>query len=330
MDTILVTGGAGFIFSNFIHYMLNNYPEYKIVNLDKLTYAANLSNLHGLEKNDNYKFYKGDICNKKLVEKLIKEEKIDTIINGAAESHVDRSIFDAGSFVKTDVLGVYNLLEAAKKFNIEKFIQISTDEVYSEIEIGSFKETDKLTPKNPYAASKAGGDLLALSYVKTYGLPVMITRSTNNYGYYHHPEKFIPKAIVYGILNKKIPVYGNGKAVRDWLFVKDNCEAIDTILHKGKIGEIYNIAGKQEMENIAVVKMILDKLGKSNGLIEFVKDRPGHDLRYSLDIDKLRGLGWKPKTTFEDGIDQTISWYQQNSEWWKPIMKNQIDFHKKF
>lgn len=328
---ILVTGGAGFIFSNFIRYILTNYPEYGLVNLDKLTYAANLRNLHDVEKNKNYKFYKGDICNKKLVEKIIKEEKIDIIINGAAETHVDRSIFDPSSFIKTDIFGVYTLLEAAKKFNVERFIQISTDEVYADIDRGSFKETDKISPKNPYAASKASGDLLALSYAKTYDLPVMITRSTNNYGYYHHPEKFIPKVIIYSLLNKKIPIYGDGKAMRDWLFVQDNCEAILTILHKGKVGEIYNIAGKQEMENISVVKIILNKLGKSDDLIQYVKERPGHDLRYSLNIDKIRALGWKPRINFEEGINKTISWYKENSDWWKHIvMKNQIDFHQNF
>ncbi len=326
---ILVTGGCGFIFSNFIRYMLNKYSDYSIINLDALTYAGNLSNVKDLVKNSRYRFIKGNICDKKLVENIVK--KVDIIVNGAAEAHVDRSIVDSRPFVKTDVLGVATLLDAVRKFGVEKFIQISTDEVYGHIKKGSFKETDKLSPRNPYAASKAAADLLALSYVETYNLPVMITRSSNNYGFNHHPEKFIPKTIVYTLLNKKIPVYGTGENIRDWLFVQDNCEAIDTVLHKGKFGNIYNIAGKQELHNIEVAKLILETLGKDESLIEFVKDRPGHDIRYSMDIENIKKLGWKPKIKFVDGIRKTIFWYQKNKTWWKQIIKKQeIDFHQNF
>lgn len=327
MTKILITGGAGFIGSNFVHYMLKHHPEYEIVVLDKLTYAGRKENLQDVL--DKITFVKGDICDKEVVEKVVKD--CDFVVNFAAETHVDRSIIEAGSFVLTDVFGTYNLLEACRKFDVKRFMQISTDEVYGHILEGSFKEEDKLNPRNPYAASKAGADLLVKTYFETYGLPVVITRSTNNYGPYHHPEKFIPKCIIYALLNKKIPVYGTGKNVRDWLYVEDNCEAIDLVLHKGKNGEIYNIAGKQELENIEVVKTILRLMGKPEGLIEFVKDRPGHDLRYSLDISKIEKLGWKPKTTFEEGIKKTIEWYKGNEWWWKPIIeKQEIDFYKRF
>jgi len=327
MVKVLVTGGAGFIGSNFVRYVLKNHPDYEITVLDALTYAGRKENLEDVW--DKITFVHGDIRKKEDVEKTIKD--CDLLVNFAAETHVDRSILEAGSFILTDVFGTYNLLEASRKFDVKKFVHISTDEVYGHILEGSFKEEDKLNPRNPYAASKAGADLLCKAYFETYGLPVVITRSTNNYGPYQHPEKFIAKTIIYALLNRKIPIYGSGNQVRDWLFVEDNCEAIELVLEKSKIGEIYNIAGKQELKNIEVVKMILKLMNKPESLIEFVKDRPGHDLRYSLDISKIEKVGWKPKTRFEDGIKKTIEWYVKNEWWWKPIIeKEQIDFHRKF
>jgi dTDP-glucose 4,6-dehydratase len=324
---VLVTGGAGFIGSNFVRHLIKKHPDWEIIVLDALTYAGRKENLQDVW--DKITFVHGDIRKKEDVEKVAKD--VDAIVNFAAETHVDRSIVEAGSFVLTDVYGTYNLLEACRKFDVKKFVHISTDEVYGHILEGSFKEEDKLNPRNPYAASKAGADLLCKAYFETYGLPVVITRSTNNYGPYQHPEKFIAKTIIYALLNKKIPIYGSGNQVRDWLFVEDNCEAIELVLEKGKNGEIYNIGGKQEFKNIEVVKMILKLMNKPESLIEFVKDRPGHDLRYSLDISKIEKLGWKPKTRFEDGIKKTIEWYLKNEWWWKPIIeKEQIDFHEKF
>jgi len=324
---VLVTGGAGFIGSNFVRHLIKKHPDWEIIVLDALTYAGRKENLQDVW--DKITFVHGDIRKKEDVEKVAKD--VDAIVNFAAETHVDRSIVEAGSFVLTDVYGTYNLLEACRKFDVKKFVHISTDEVYGHILEGSFKEEDKLSPRNPYAASKAGADLLCKAYFETYGLPVVITRSTNNYGPYQHPEKFVAKTIIYALLNKKIPIYGSGNQVRDWLFVEDNCEAIELVLEKGKNGEIYNIAGKQELKNIEVVKMILKLMNKPESLIEFVKDRPGHDLRYSLDISKVEKLGWKPKTRFEDGIKKTIEWYLKNEWWWKPIIeKEQIDFHEKF
>jgi dTDP-glucose 4,6-dehydratase len=322
---ILVTGGAGFIGSNFVHHMLETHPDYGIVVLDKLTYAGRKENLQDVW--NKITFIKGDIAKKDDVEKAMKD--CDCAVNFAAETHVDRSIVEAGTFVLTDVLGTYNLLETGRKLGIERFEQISTDEVYGHITSGSFREEDKLNPRNPYSASKAGAELICRSYFETYDFPVVITRSSNNYGPYQHPEKLIPKTIIYAILNKPIPVYGKGENVRDWLYVEDNCEAIDLVLHKGKAGEAYNIGAQQELMNIQVVKTILKLCKKPESLIEFVKDRPGHDLRYSLDTEKIRRLGWKLKTEFDKGIEATVKWYQQNVKWWKPIIKEgQIDFHK--
>jgi dTDP-glucose 4,6-dehydratase len=323
---ILVTGGAGFIGSNFTHYMLKEHSDYEIVVLDKLTYAGRKENLQDIW--DKITFLKGDITKKKDVEKTATD--CDCIVNFAAETHVDRSIIEAGTFVLTDVLGVYNLLETMRKFGIARFVQISTDEVYGHILKGSFEENDKLNPRNPYSASKASAELLCRAFFETYGLHVIITRSSNNYGPYQHPEKLIPKAITRALLNKPIPVYGTGKNVRDWLYVKDNCEAIDLVLHKGESGEIYNIAATQELKNIQAIKAILKLVNKPESLIKFVKDRPGHDLRYSLRTEKMLKLGWKPKTKFKEGIKKTVAWYRQNVEWWKPIIeKEQINFHKK-
>jgi dTDP-glucose 4,6-dehydratase len=324
---VLVTGGAGFIGSNFVHYMLKENPDYKITVMDKLTYAGRKENLQDVW--DKITFLKGDITKRKDVEKAAKNS--DCIVNFAAETHVDRSIIEAGTFVLTDVLGVYNLLETIREFDTARFVQISTDEVYGHILEGSFKETDKLNPRNPYSASKAGAELLCRAYFETYGLQVIITRSSNNYGPYQHPEKLIPKTIIHALLNKPIPVYGTGENVRDWLYAEDNCEAIDLVLHKGKSGEIYNIAASQELENIQAVKTILKLMDKPESLIRFVKDRPGHDLRYSLHIEKMQELGWKPETKFKMGIKKTLQWYRQNVEWWKPIIeKEQINFHKEY
>jgi len=316
---ILITGGAGFIGSNFIRYMLSKYPDYKIVNLDKLTYAGNLDNLRDIEKDPRYKFIKGDICDKKTVERAMKD--CDAVINFAAESHVDRSITDAGTFVKTDIFGTYILLETAKKYNIEKYIQISTDEVYGSIKEGSFKETDPLKPNSPYSASKASADLLVRSYYITHNLPVLITRSSNNYGPYQYPEKLIPLFTINALNNKPLPVYGTGNNVRDWLYVLDNCSGIDTVLHKGKIGEVYNIGGNTEKTNLEITYLILEVLDKPKSLITFVEDRKGHDFRYSLDTTKIESLGWKREYNFEEAMKETIEWYKNNEWWWRPLVR---------
>ncbi|UZE92309.1 MAG: dTDP-glucose 4,6-dehydratase [Methanosarcinales archaeon] len=313
---ILITGGAGFIGCNFVRYMLKKYPDEEIVVLDKLTYAGRIENLQDVM--DKIKFIKGDICDRKDVEKV---KECDVIFNFAAETHVDRSIIDAGIFVKTDVLGTYNLLEYARKHNIGKYIQISTDEIYGSIEKGSFKEEDMLDPSSPYSASKAGADLLVKAYYKTYGLPVLITRSSNNFGPYQYPEKLIPVLILNALHDKPLPIYGEGGNVRDWIYVLDNCEAIDVVFRKGKIGEIYNIASGNEKQNIEIVNMILKELNKPESLIEFVTDRPGHDFRYSLDTGKIKQLGWKPKVRFEEGIKRTIKWYVENRWWWEPLLQ---------
>ena len=322
---VLVTGGAGFIGSNFVHYLLKKHPDTEVTVLDKLTYAGRKENLQDVLS--KIRFIKGDIAKKEDVAKAAKD--CDYIVNFAAETHVDRSIVEAGTFVLTDVLGTYNLLETARKLDISKFEQISTDEVYGHIKEGSFREEDKLNPRNPYSASKAGAELLCKSYFETYGLPVVVTRSSNNYGPYQHPEKLIPKTIIYALENKLIPVYGTGENIRDWLYVEDNCEAIDVVLHKGTEGEAYNIGAQQEMKNIDVVKIILKLSNRPEKLISFVKDRPGHDVRYSLDIEKIRKLGWKPKIKFNDGIKKTVDWYHRNGSWWKPVVeKERLDFHK--
>ncbi|MFH1721107.1 MAG: dTDP-glucose 4,6-dehydratase [Candidatus Altiarchaeota archaeon] len=315
---LLVTGGAGFIGSNFIRHMLDKYSDYEIVNLDKLTYAGNLENLRDIEGNPRYRFVKGDICDKKVVEKSTKD--CEAIINFAAETHVDRSIIDAGSFVHTDVFGTYRLLEAARKYDIETYLQISTDEVYGSIEEGSFKEGDVLEPNSPYSASKGGAELLIRSYNVTYGLPTLVTRSSNNYGPYQYPEKVIPLFITNLIEGKKVPLYGDGLNVRDWLYVIDNCKAIDLVLHKGKKGEIYNIGGEYEVTNLELTKKILELMGEGEEHIERVADRLGHDRRYSLNCEKAKKLGWKPETSFDAGLKQTARWYQENSQWWKPLV----------
>lgn len=314
---ILVTGGCGFIGSNFIRQMLKKYPAYKIVNLDKLTYCGNPDNLRDIEGDKRYAFIKGDICDKKIVDKLIKG--CDSVINFAAESHVDRSIEDASAFIRTNIQGVYTLLEAAKKNKIKRFIQISTDETYGSITKGSFREDSPIRPNSPYSAAKAGGDHLAMAYYKTFKLPVIITRSSNNFGPYQYPEKVIPLFITNLLGNKKVPLYGDGMNVRDWLYVLDNCSAIDLVLHKGKIGEVYNIGGSFEIPNIELTKIILKNLGKTDKMIHYVTDRLGHDRRYSLDSGKVRKLGWKPSKDFNIAIKETISWYKANTTWWQRL-----------
>ena len=322
---ILVTGGCGFIGSNFIHYIFSKHPDYQIVNLDKLTYAGNPENLSDLEKDKRYSFIKGDICDAAVVEKAI--DGVDAIVNFAAETHVDRSILSAGSFVNTDVYGTYVLLEAVKKHKIKRYIQISTDEIYGSIEKGSFTEQSLLNPNSPYAASKASGDLLVRAYYKTYNLPLIITRSSNNFGPFQYPEKFIPLFITNALSGLKLPLYGDGKNVRDWIYVEDNCEALDIVLHKGIEGQTYNIGGGNERQNIEIVKIILKKLGRPESIIEFVKDRPGHDRRYSLDCGKIKkDLGWSPKYNFEEALNKTVDWYSSNIEWWGKIKDKQKEF----
>ncbi|MFH1588890.1 MAG: dTDP-glucose 4,6-dehydratase [Candidatus Diapherotrites archaeon] len=316
---ILVTGGAGFIGSNYILSHMQKYPKDKIVNLDKLTYAGNLNNLKWIEKDGNYSFIKGDICNKKTAAKAMKG--CDAVINFAAESHVDRSIKNPGEFIETDVFGTFVLLEEAKKQKISKFIQISTDEVYGSIAKGSFTEQSVLNPRNPYSASKAGADRLAYSYSQTYDLNVSIARPSNNFGPLQYPEKLIPFFVTNLLQGEKVPVYGDGKNIRDWLFVYDNCEAIDLILRKGKKGEAYNIAGENEKTNLWTTNFMLDCFGFGKEKIEYVKDRLGHDRRYSMKAEKIKKLGWKPKGKFEDKLDFTIQWYVENSWWWKPLLK---------
>ncbi len=319
---ITVTGGAGFIGSNFILYMMKKYPDYRIVNLDKLTYAGNLENLKDVEKNPNYRFVKGDICDAGKVKEAC--EGSDFIINFAAETHVDRSIGEPDDFIKTDVFGTFTLLEFARENKI-RFIQISTDEVYGSIKEGSFKETDRLNPSSPYSASKSGGDLLARSYFVTYGMDVRVTRCTNNFGPFQYPEKLIPLFVTNVIEGKKLPIYGDGKQVRDWIFVLDHNEAVDLVMHKGEPGEVYNIGAGNEYENIFITKTILKQLGKKEeDFIEYVKDRPGHDRRYSVDISKIRKLGWTPKHDFASAMKKTIEWYRDNPEWWQKIKSGEF------
>lgn len=316
---ILVTGGSGFIGSNFIRLMMKKYPDYKIINLDKLTYCGNIENLEDMKSNPRYQSIKGDISDADTVRRAI--EGCDAVINFAAESHVDRSIKDPNRFVKTNVHGAMTLLKCAREANIAKFVQIGTDEVYGSIDKGSFTEKSNLNPRSPYSASKAGADLLALSFYATYQLPVVVTRSSNNFGPYQYPEKIVPLFITNALDDEKLPVYGDGMNVRDWLFVLDNCDAIDIVLHKGAIGEVYNVSGGVEIPNMRLTRKILDYLKKPHSLIEFVDDRPGHDRRYSLEAAKIKSLGWKPRHEFEDALKDTIDWYKNNRAWWEPLKK---------
>ena len=328
---LLITGGAGFIGSNFVRFMVNKYPQYHIVNLDLLTYAGNLENLKDIEDKPNYKFVKGDIADRSFVNNLFEQEKFDYVINFAAESHVDRSITNPEIFVQTNIQGTLALLDAAKEIGVKKYLQVSTDEVYGTLgETGYFSETTPLAANSPYSASKAGADLLVRAYHETFGLPVNITRCSNNYGPYHFPEKLIPLMIINALHDKELPVYGDGLNIRDWLHVEDHCQAIDLVLHNGRDGEVYNVGGNNERTNVHIVKTILEQLGKPESLIKYVKDRPGHDRRYAIDATKLRTeLGWKPKYTFETGIKQTIDWYLNNQEWWQKIISGEYqDYFK--
>jgi len=320
---VLVTGGAGFIGSNFIRHMLSNHEDIEIVNFDLLTYAGRLENFQDVKDNPHYRFIHGDIRDRKAVEHLVKE-KFDFMVNFAAETHVDRSVAEAGSFVLTDAYGTYILLDAARKFEVKRFVQISTDEVYGSIKNGSFKETDILDPSSPYSASKASGDHIALAFHKTYGLPVIVTRSSNNYGPFQYPEKLIPKLILRALHNQHLPIYGDGRQVRDWLYVTDNCAAIDLVAQKGKDGEIYNVASGEEHMNIEVAKTILEILKKPESLIKSVPDRPGHDRRYSLNTAKIEKLGWKPEIGFAEGLEKTVSWYLDSEWWWRPLLKDEF------
>ena len=321
-----VTGGAGFIGSHFIRLLLSSRKDVEVVNFDKLTYAGNLENLSDVEKDKRYRFVKGDICDEKLV--LSEVEGCDIIVNFAAESHVDRSISTPGSFIMTDVYGTHVLLEAARK-NDCGFVQISTDEVYGSISEGSFFENSMLGPSSPYSSSKAGGELLARSYYTTYGLPVLVTRSSNNFGSHQYPEKLIPLFITNAIENKELPVYGDGKQVRDWLYVVDNCEAILKVIDSGRSGEIYNIGAGNEFTNLEITDMILSELRKPKSLIRYVKDRPGHDRRYSINCAKIRQLGWSPKHSFEHALKDTVKWYVHNRGWWSKIKTGEfLDYYK--
>jgi dTDP-glucose 4,6-dehydratase len=316
---LLITGGCGFIGSNFIRYILERYPEYKIINLDKLAYCGNLENLKSIENNPRYTFVKGDICDQNLLRDILKG--ISCVVNFAAQTHVDRSIVSAAEFIETNVKGTYALLEVSRKLKVEKFIQISTDEVYGSIKKGSFTEESALRPNSPYAASKASADTLCRAYFITYAFPVVIVRSTNNFGPYQFPEKIIPLFITNVLEGKKVPLYGKGKNIRDWLYVEDNCRAIDLVLHKGKAGEIYNVAGGHEVANLALTKLILQKLDKSENFIRYVKDRPGHDFRYSIDSSKLNKMGWRRLYGFGRALELTINWYLNNERWWRKLKK---------
>ena len=326
---ILVTGGLGFIGSNFIRHILKKY-SYDIINLDRITYSGNPANLKDIEKNKKYKFFKGDICDSGIVETAMKG--CDAVVNFAAETHVDRSVGNPESFISTNILGTYTLLESARKQKIKRFLHISTDEVYGSIETGSFNEDSRLNPSSPYSASKASADLLAMSYFATYIFPVIITRSSNNFGPYQYPEKLTPLFITNILEGKKVPIYGKGINVRDWLYVIDNCEAIDAVLHKGKIGEIYNIASKNELSNIELTKKLFEIIGKGEEMtkdkVEYVKDRPGHDLRYSVDTSKISKLGWKPQNKFYKDLSNTVEWYKNNELWWKPLKSKHFRFYE--
>lgn len=323
---LLITGGAGFIGSNFIHYLLKNYPDCRIINLDKLTYAGNLDNLKDVEKDPRYEFVRGDIRDHELVRKLM--GRVEGVVHLAAETHVDRSIMDAGEFVLTDVYGSFVLFEALRNADIQFFLHVSTDEVYGSRDRGFFSEHDALNPSSPYAASKAGADRLAFSYSVTYDLPIVIVRPSNNFGPYQYPEKFIPLFVTNALENKDLPLYGKGTNVRDWLYVEDHCRALDLIMRKGKLGEVYNVGANNEVKNIQIAEIIVDMLEKPRSLIKFVADRLGHDKRYALDCEKIHSLGWKPGNDFKEALAFTVHWYQKNSAWWRKIKEKNKDFRE--
>jgi dTDP-glucose 4,6-dehydratase len=325
---VLVTGGAGFIGSNFVRHILSAHNDWAVVNLDKLTYAGNLENLADLQSDPRYAFIKGDICDHETARRAA--AGCDAIVNFAAESHVDRSISDPNGFLRTDIFGVYVLLEIVREMGLRRMIQVSTDEVYGAIEDGAFKEEDRLRPSNPYSASKAGGELLAHSYWRTYRTPVMVTRATNNIGPNQYPEKMLPLFITNALEDKPLPVYGDGLQMRDWMHVEDHCRALDLLLQRGQPGEVYNIGGSPAATNIDVARMVLRKLSKPESLITFVKDRPGHDRRYAVDSSKLRVLGWKPKYDLASALDATIEWYRNNEAWWRKIKSGEfLEYYRK-
>lgn len=329
MKNLLVTGGAGFIGSNFVHLMLAKYSDYRLVVFDKLTYAGNLDNLRDID-DERYRFVRGDICDAPAVGDAIREFKIDSIVNFAAETHVDRSILDADAFIRTDVYGTYVLLEAAKKFGLERYHQVGTDEVYGWVEQGSSLEADALSPRSPYAASKAGADLLINAYHITHNVPVTITRGANNIGPFQYPEKVVPLFITNALDGVPLPLYGDGKQMRDYQFVLDHCEAIDQVLHKGRVGEIYNVGTGHETFNIDMARLILKLLNKPESLIRHVPDRPGHDRRYSLDVSKLFALGWVPRHDFESALETTVDWYVKNEWWWRKLKSGEyLEYYQK-
>lgn len=325
---ILVTGGAGFIGSNFIFHMLGKYPEYRIVCMDKLTYAGNLSTLAPVMANPQFQFIRADICDKEAVNRIFTEERPDMVVNFAAESHVDRSIETPDIFLQTNIIGTATLMDACRKYGVQRYHQVSTDEVYGDLPLDRpelfFTEETPIHTSSPYSSSKAAADLLVLAYYRTYGLPVSISRCSNNYGPYHFPEKLIPLMIVNCLYDKPLPVYGKGLNVRDWLYVEDHCRAIDLIIHEGRVGEVYNVGGHNEMRNIDIVKLICKLLEKPESLISYVTDRKGHDMRYAIDPMKIHNeLGWLPETKFEDGIKKTVQWYLEHREWWENIINGE-------
>lgn len=324
MKNILVTGGAGFIGSNFVRYMIHQHPDYKIVAYDKVTYAGNLNNLLDVHDEPRFRFVRGDIADKRTLEEAIREHGIDTIVNFAAESHVDRSILAPDAFIHTDVVGTYVLLEAARKFGLERIHQVSTDEVYGSIPVGFFKEGDPLEPNSPYAASKAGGELMVRAYHETYGLNTVVTRGSNTFGPYQYPEKVAPLFITNAIDDEPLPLYGDGMQVRDWLYVEDHCAGIDLVLHRGEPGGVYNLGGGNERRNLEVTRLILKLLGKPESIVKHVADRPGHDRRYALDCAKIAALGWQPAHDFESAMAETVNWYLKNEWWWRPIKSGEF------
>jgi dTDP-glucose 4,6-dehydratase len=326
----MVTGGAGFIGSNFVHCILQKYPDYHVVVYDKLTYAGNLDNLRDAERNPRYAFVHGDICDAALVEQTIREHRIDAIVNFAAETHVDRSLLEPGSFIQTDVYGTYVLLEAARKFGLHRFHQVSTDEVYGEVMEGASRETDILMPRSPYSASKAGGEHMVYAYFVSFGVAATITRGSNNIGPYQYPEKAVPLFITNAIDNLPLPMYGDGMQMRDYQYVVDHCEGIDIVLHKGIPGETYNLGTGVETHNIHMAKKMLQLLGKPESLIQFVADRPGHDRRYAINCDKIQALGWKSRHSFEQSLEKTVRWYVDNEWWWRKLKTGEyLEYYKR-
>jgi len=329
MKNLLVTGGAGFIGSNFVRYMLERYPDLHVVVFDKMTYAGNLDNLEDVSENERYRFMRGDIADRQAIARLLDSNEIDTVVNFAAESHVDRSILDPDAFIQTDVVGVYTLLDECRKLEIERVLHVSTDEVYGSIAEGAFKEGDPMKPNSPYAASKAGGELMVRAYNVTFGLNAMVTRGSNTFGPYQYPEKLLPLFITNAIDDEPLPLYGDGRQVRDWLYVDDHCAGIDLVLRQGKPGEAYNLGGENERHNIDVVRQMLSILDKPESLIQHVEDRPGHDRRYALDNSKIRELGWQPSLSFDQALERTVRWYADNEHWWRKLKSGEyLDYYQ--